>query len=1507
MNTHVTSAAAEAYLAVLNRSNEATKLIEANRPREAEALLRDVLARKPAAGFDDVSIALTQNELGGVLRQRGELDEALALLTKALAVREQSDEDKGITIALRDSNITRDELAKVYEAKGDCRKALQIREPGKRICGNEGCESLNYTELHAEKESRKTMTPNDLDEGGESSCEKRFFEERAQVLELLQQLVAARFPTPESDVDRAFEDKHTTVTQIVCLDRYLEQSHLLDPYLHEILGPIVAEIKRVMVARAEAATPEGGGVAFPCQVYRDPKLHKLFQLIYHLCKVRGYKTVVKLLPHEVSDFEPTLQLLQSQDRDDHAAWETRYVLLLWLSMLCLVPFDLNTIDSSAPSVGESSNGTISIVSNIVTLCKDYLSDPGATQIAASVCLSRLLSRPDMEAHYLTRFLTWANVELSTASEGKDMRVLQFKITGIMLCLAHIAKNSPREQHIEASRIYFATVMKLVAHLTEDNARSDRPSSSTLHRKLSVKLVQRLGLLYLPPRVRSWRYSRGLRSLELNMQTLGLVSGQNESSATTTENLKRQQDGKLGVTPDDEDDDAFEVVEELEQIVEVLLCGLRDKDTVVRWSAAKGIGRITGRLPYEFADDIVQSVLELFVATEDDGAWHGASLALAELARRGVLLPQRLPDAVECVANALRYDIRKGTYSIGSHVRDAACYACWSFARAYEPLLLLPWLKQTLAPAMLVNCVFDRELNCRRAASAAFQENVGRQGRTNFPNGIDLLTKADYFSVSNLRHAYLDVSVFVAKYPEYRYPLMEHLISSKIVHWDVQIRDLAAAALGKIAALDAPYAMAQLLPRLLISALSPDVEVIVRHGAVISIAELLMSLAQVPVFIDGELQKEIKMLPIEIDKRRLFRGRGGEMIRVAVCNVIEVIANARLGLGFVHVKKYLLMLEECFIHPTDSVRDAAIEAFGAFTAQYCPKIFDKGSPAHVKYMQLLIPRFINSGIMVSAKENGVSTVAPNPNVAARRGFLRAVGVAAKELVQPCMKELLTGVIDAASLPQHVGEDEDPGSRVAAVRALVDLSSRPPNELDLEHMEDAVIQTLIECINLDYRVDERGDVGSWVRKEAMVGLEKLLLGESTHAQNPHFHLIGAIAQTEYGPGKIVDGVSERKRKLEDISGASDSDPVCFVQYEKPTLGFYYFGPNGVGLMHLKRLSLSGGQTDGRHSNGKRFMLPDLADRVEFAEQRLETKEALLLPFARRVSPDLIAALAKQLAEKLDGMRVTAGSILFRLLHSTSPRVDSIPDRFQLENQVFPASLTVNWSMAHDTFPLVVKMMDIPEYLEAVAAGLIVSVGGLTESVVKASKAALFEWVRSHVHAKDFGLLSRFSFFLVTLLTRHNQDDRVTIPLMKTMALLLETNLLRFLFEKREIDDGSVTAVTDFGTRLYEALRAEIQKCTAVPKLSAAISVLIGLLPSDAETEAKVLRALVLFLGHRFPKVRKLTAEKLYTRLLLHEEVIGEDKVSLGYCLLGLECNLLILSCAGSCNSTTRWSRS
>lgn len=74
-----------------------------------------------------------------------------------------------------------------------------------------------------------------------------------------------------------------------------------------------------------------------------------------------------------------------------------------------------------------------------------------------------------------------------------------------------------------------------------------------------------------------------------------------------------------------------------------------------------IGRLLGRLPQELADEVVGSIMELFTITETDGAWHGGCLALAELGRRGLLLPARLQDGgsmfwtLSCLGHCLAWN------------------------------------------------------------------------------------------------------------------------------------------------------------------------------------------------------------------------------------------------------------------------------------------------------------------------------------------------------------------------------------------------------------------------------------------------------------------------------------------------------------------------------------------------------------------------------------------------------------------------------------------------------------------------------------------------------------------------------------------------------------------------------------------------------------------------------------------------------------------------------------
>ena len=83
-----------------------------------------------------------------------------------------------------------------------------------------------------------------------------------------------------------------------------------------------------------------------------------------------------------------------------------------------------------------------------------------------------------------------------------------------------------------------------------------------------------------------------------------------------------------------------------------------EDTIVRWSAAKGMARISERLPGDLAVQVLDTLFGLFsihstaeTALSDlpevaEGTWHGACLACAEMARRGVIAPDRLSEFIE---------------------------------------------------------------------------------------------------------------------------------------------------------------------------------------------------------------------------------------------------------------------------------------------------------------------------------------------------------------------------------------------------------------------------------------------------------------------------------------------------------------------------------------------------------------------------------------------------------------------------------------------------------------------------------------------------------------------------------------------------------------------------------------------------------------------------------------------------------------------------------------------
>uniref|UniRef100_A0A8D0L4C6 Tubulin-specific chaperone D n=1 Tax=Sphenodon punctatus TaxID=8508 RepID=A0A8D0L4C6_SPHPU len=790
-------------------------------------------------------------------------------------------------------------------------------------------------------------------------------------------------------------------------------------------------------------------------------VHLAFKFLYIITKVRGYKTFLRLFPHEVADVQPVLDMFADQDPKDSETWETRYMLLLWLSMTCLIPFDLTRLDGNILS--EEGRARMSIMDRILQVAKSYLVVSDKARDAAAVLVSKFLTRPDVRQKRMADFLDWT---LSTLLQS-SFQTMEGTVAmdGMLQALAQLFKHGKREDCLP----YASIVLECL-----DNCKLSE-SNQTLLRKLGVKLVQRLGLTFLKPKVAKWRYQRGCRSLAANLQASAEGPG--------------VQNAEVAANADDDDEEEYDIPGEVENVVEQLLVGLKDKDTVVRWSAAKGIGRLTGRLPKELADDVVGSVLECFSFQETDNSWHGGCLALAELGRRGLLLPSRLPDVVPVISKALTYDEKRGACSVGSNVRDAACYVCWAFARAYDPLELRPFVNQ-IARALVIVTVFDRDVNCRRAASAAFQENVGRQGT--FPHGIDILTAADYFAVGNRVNCFLSISVYIAGFPEYTQSMIDHLVTVKINHWDGAIRELATKALHNLTPQAPEHMTNEVLPKLLPSALGTDLHA--RHGAILACAQLSHSLYKlagtngrpVTYYLDEKTLEGLKHIHEELCRRQLYRGLGGELMRPAVCTLIEKVSLSKLPFRddpIIDGWQWLINDSLKSLHLVSSnsrqqIKESAVSALAALCNEYYR---NEDGEANQAQQDELVKQYIAE--------------LQNTEEMTRCGFALALGALPKFLLKGKLQQVLEGLKKVTCIsPKDVSFAEsrrDGLNAIANVCQTVGVKGEgSPDKFVCKDNVAEIHRTLLDGLN-DYTTDSRGDVGSWVRKAAMTSLKGVIL--------------------------------------------------------------------------------------------------------------------------------------------------------------------------------------------------------------------------------------------------------------------------------------------------------------------------------------------------------------------------------------------------------------------------------
>ena len=265
------------------------------------------------------------------------------------------------------------------------------------------------------------------EEGFDDENELTFVKEAPEVNGLVEQIKdALEGRDPADGTSTISKTVFHKIQEIV--ERYQEYPTLLDPHLEGWILPLTSVIRREAHKGSEA----------------DMVLvQRASRVLHALASVRGYKTVVKFFPHEAKDFEPVVALLvrshdvgslatNMEEADElGSAWETRATLILWLSILVLIPFDLVTVDSqvttntgvdgAAMAKSGGQQEAPPVVLRILALCQDsYLRDPGIVRDRAAFLLAKLLTRPDMPLA-LQKFLVWATDALGGQSECAHSR------------------------------------------------------------------------------------------------------------------------------------------------------------------------------------------------------------------------------------------------------------------------------------------------------------------------------------------------------------------------------------------------------------------------------------------------------------------------------------------------------------------------------------------------------------------------------------------------------------------------------------------------------------------------------------------------------------------------------------------------------------------------------------------------------------------------------------------------------------------------------------------------------------------------------------------------------------------------------------------------------------------------------------------------------------------------------------------------------------------------------
>jgi len=304
------------------------------------------------------------------------------------------------------------------------------------------------------------------------------------------------------------------------------------------------------------------------------------------------------------------------------------------------------------------------------------------------------------------------------------------------------------------------------------------------------------------------------------------------------------------------------------------------------------------------------------------------------------------------------------------------------------------------------------------------------------------------------------------------------------------------------------------------------------------------------------------------------------------------------------------------------------------------------------------------------------------------------------------------------------NDDAETRQYAVRSVVDIIKT----IGLKEIEPDIVREIIDQMykaTHDYAIDKRGDVGSWVREEAMRSLNILL----------------------YELFYVCD-----KEVLHEILPI-DSHKDFFIKH--------------IGTI-----------------------LQQLMEKIDKIRQ---VAGQILQSFFITFKDDL-----PDFPEK--------DTLLTLLIYSEEGKEERTLDSTYLDSRGYLGAKFgyKPWRNPSFVFQQVVSLFDSPNFSKSLFTGIVSSAGGLTESTVKYSLDVLIKYI-SNLNGTDNEVEKKTQFLnlLNDIFDENLKDERITIPLMKTLESLIRTTY----FSHSEYSEQFL--------RMHELCFKEVSKCKNITK--------------------------------------------------------------------------------------------